>query len=41
MAALRTLELKISWEALDTIASYIKIPTHVARMVTIGHALAN
>jgi hypothetical protein len=41
MAALRPAQLEISQRALDTIASYVKSPTQVARMVTIGHALAN
>ena len=40
MASLRPQELGISPQALDTITSYVRSPTQVARMVTLGHALA-
>ena len=41
MAVLRPAKFEISQQALDTVTSYVKSPTQVARMVTTGHALAN
>lgn len=40
IAQLRPAELDISATALDTITGYVKSPTQVARMVTMGSALA-
>ena len=40
MAHLRPVNLNLSKHAHDTIADYVNQPSHVARMVTLGHALA-
>ncbi|MEO8003743.1 MAG: hypothetical protein ABI771_02475 [Betaproteobacteria bacterium] len=40
MAHLRRGEIEMSRQARDTITGYVHSPTQVARMVTIGHALA-
>jgi len=41
MARLRPAEFEISRQARDTITGYVNSPTQVARMVTMGHALAH
>ena len=41
MAHLRPAEFEISRLARDTVEGYVHSPTQVARMVTMGHALAN
>lgn len=41
MARLRPAEFEISRQARDTITGYVNDPAQVARMVTIGHALAD
>jgi hypothetical protein len=40
MAHLRRAEIELSGQTRDTITAYVHSPTQVARMVTIGHALA-
>lgn len=40
MAHLRPASLGLSRQASETIADYVNQPTHVSRMVTLGHALA-
>ena len=40
MAHLRRAEIELSGQARETISGYVHSPTQVARMVTIGHALA-
>lgn len=40
MASFRPTELGLSQQALDTITGYVRSPAQVARMVTLGHALA-
>ncbi len=40
MAHLRPAVLDLSKQASETIADYVNHPTHVSRMVTLGHALA-
>ncbi|HVY04662.1 MAG TPA: hypothetical protein VHB46_01675 [Burkholderiales bacterium] len=40
MARLRPAKFEISPQARDTVTSYVRSPTQVARMVSIGHALA-
>ncbi len=40
MAHLRPAVIDIPQQASDTIAGYVNEPTHVSRMVTLGHALA-